>query len=165
MATKSVTPEQMAKALETQAQGILSLMGIDLTAEMGQTPWLHGSEDGETHEPILDLGKLSTAVHDLAHNVEGIKVQLGQAQHPYGLCDSETCPTCRDQRTILASQISEGIEESALAKAGQEIDLACEYAGVPGLRDTLATALQRYRDAGSPGLDASREPMYLVGEE
>ena len=165
MATKSVTPDQMAKALETQAQGILSLLGIELTAEMGQTPWLRGSEDGEVREPLLDLGKMSTAVHDLAHNVQGVEVQLGQAQHPFGLCDSETCPTCRDQRTALANQISEEVEEAALAKAGKEIDLACEYAGDPGLRDTLATALQRYRDAGRPGLDASRESLYLVSEE
>ena len=165
MATKSVTPEQMAKALETQAQGILSLLGIELTAEMGQTPWLHGSENGEAREPILDLGKLSAAVHDLAHNVDGMKAQVVQAQHPSGLCDSETCPTCRDQRTALASQISEGVEEAALAKAGKEIDLACEYAGAPGLRDAIATALQRYRDAGRPGLDVSREPVYQVAEE
>ena len=165
MAVKTVTPEQMAEALEVQANGILSLLGIDLTAEMGQTHWLRGSEDGEGRKPLLDLGKLSAAVHDLAHNVEGFNVQLTQAQHPFGLCDSETCPTCRDQRTALASQISEGVEEAPLAKAGKEIDLVCEYARAPGLRDTLATALQRYRDAGRPGLDASMEPMYLVAEE
>ena len=165
MATKSVTPEQMAKALETQAQGILSLLGIELTAEMGQTPWLHGSEDGEAQKPVLDLGKLSTAVHDLAHNFEGVKAQLVQAQHPFGLCDSGTCPTCRDQRNALTSRISDEAEAAALSKAGREIDLACEYARDSELRDTLANALQQYRDAGRPGLDPSAEPVYLVAKE
>ena len=165
MAAKTVTAEQMADALQVQATGILSLLGIELTAEMGQTPWLPGSEDGEARKPLLDLGKLSAAVHDLGHNVEQVQVRLAQAQHPFGLCDSETCPTCRDQRTALANQISEEVEEAALTKAGKEIDLACEYAGAPGLRDAIATALQRYRDAGRPGLDVSREPMFLVAGE
>ena len=40
MSTETVTPEQMAKALETQAKWVLSLLGVELTAKMGLNPWL-----------------------------------------------------------------------------------------------------------------------------
>lgn len=161
MTQEMVSQHEMGQAMNKMATGILHLLGIAPTAEMSQTPWLPTS-DNQPVPAIVDLGKLADVVHDLAHNNEQMKAAMSQAQHPYGLCNNEGCPTCRDQRRVFAQSIASKIEKASLAQAGAEIDLACQWANQTELRDSLSTVLAAYRQAGSPGLVESEPELELV---
>lgn len=151
MTTEMVSREVMTQALNKMATGILQMLGITPTAEMGLTPWLPTSDDKPV-AAIVDLGKMADLVHDVAHNQEGLKAAMSQATHPYGLCDTEGCAPCRDQRRVFAQSLASKIEKASLAQAGAEIDMACRWANQTILRDQLTSVLAAYREAGSPGL-------------
>lgn len=161
MTQEMVSQHEMGQAMNKMATGILHLLGIAPTAEMSQTPWLPTS-DNQPVPAIVDLGKLADVVHDLAHNNEQMKAAMSQAQHPYGLCHNEGCPTCGAQRRVLTQSIAAKIEKASLAQAGAEIDLACQWANQTALRDSLSTVLAAYRKAGSPGSPQSEPELELV---
>lgn len=167
MTTETVTRQEMAEALRKEsdrtekamadlARGLLKLLGLEPTAEMGQTPWLSSSI---AKGSLADLDKLSATVYQLGQEHEALKANLGQEnQHPSGLCTSASCETCVPQRQRTAKTA----RELALSQAGDEIDLACEYSMVPSLRDHLTTVLDVYRKAGQPGLKRDQEILISV---
>ena len=169
MTTETATRQEMAEALKKEAErtekamaelgrGLLTLLGLEPTAEMGPTPWLNSSI---AKGSLADLDKLWATVYQLAEEHEALKAHVGQEnRHPSGLCTSASCETCvpQWQRTAKAAR------ELALAQAGDEIDLACDYSMVPSLRDHLTTVLDVYRKAGQPGLKRDQELLVLVEE-
>lgn len=161
MTSEMVTQAQMGQAIDRMGKAILEMLGIAPTAEMSQTPWISTS-DNQPVTAIVDLGKLADVVHDLAHNNEQMKAAMAQAQHPYGLCDNQDCPPCREQRRFFAQSIALQVEKASLAQAGAEIDLACQWANQPELSQQLSTVLAAYREAGSPGLPDPEPELSLV---
>lgn len=164
MTQKTVTREEMTQLLVDQGRGILMSLGIPLTAEMGQTPWLPGSDNGDEGKPLLDVGKLADIVHDLKHDQDQIVASMGQLGHGAGLCDDlVNCPPCRDQRRVFATKLAPQIERAALAQAGTEIDQACQWAKVPQLRDQVSQVVSAYRLAGSPGAEDTDFEIIIEG--
>ena len=166
MTTETVTRQEMTEALRKEsdrtekamadlARGLLKLLGLEPTAEMGQTPWLSSST---AKGSLADLDKLSTTVNQLGEEHEALKAQLRQEIQHSGLCTSASCETCVPQRQRTAKTA----RELALTQAGDEIDLACEYSMVPSLRDHLTTVLDVYRKAGQPGLKRDQELLVSV---
>ena len=151
MSSEMVTQEQMAQALNKMGMGILMMLGITPTAEMGQAPWLDISAN-EGAEPLVNLDQIAGLVHDISHNHEQILASMGQASHPYGLCDSAECPPCRDQRRTFASKLAPQVEKATLAQVGTEMDAACKWAGLTGHLEQVMGAVSNFRDAGSPDL-------------
>ena len=122
MTTETVTRQEMAEALRKESdrtekaiaelgRGLLKLLGLEPTAEMGQTPWLSSSI---AKGSLADLDKLSATVYQLAEEHEALKAHVGQEnQHPSGLCTSTSCETCVPQRQRTAKTARE------LGQAGQ----------------------------------------------
>lgn len=168
MATDTVTRAEMTEALEeirrVTMTETLRALGITLTAEMGQTLWRDGSQanDGQQPEPIIDVDKMADLLHDLIHNQEEMKATMGQSSHAPGLCDVETCTTCRDQRRAFAQKLAPQVEKATLAQAGSEIDLACAWAGLPQLSAKLSEVLAAFRANGSPGVEQAPEFGVLI---
>ncbi len=79
MTTGTVTRQEMAEALRKEsdrtekamadlARGLLKLLGLEPTAEMGQTPWLSSST---AKGSLADLDKLSATVYQLGEVPSG----------------------------------------------------------------------------------------------
>ena len=152
MSNETMNRQEIEEALETTMTGFLKMLGVTLSAEMGQTPWLNTSDGKSQQQPVIDLTDMAKRLHDLALTQE---VLMHQTSHPYGLCDEQTCPPCRDQRRFLAQNIASQVESAAFAQAGTEIDKACEWGKAPELRAKLMQVLEGYRSAGRPGFDES----------
>ena len=160
---ETVTQDQMGQAMNKMGIGLLKMLGITPTAEMGQTPWLPTSPDAEL-EPIIDVDKMADLLHGLEHNQEQIVAKMGQLGHGPGLCDETLkCPPCRDQRRVFATKIAPQIEKAALAQAGSKIDRACEWAKVPELRDQISRVMEAYDLAGSPGFEDADFEIIIEG--
>ena len=159
----TVTQEQMGQAMDKMGLGLLKILGITPTAEMGQTPWLSTSSDAEI-EPIIDVDKMADLLHGLEHNQQQIVAKMGQLSHGPGLCDDlVNCPPCRDQRRVFATKLAPQIERVTLAQAGTEIDQACQWAKVPELRDQVSQVVSAYRLAGSPGAEDANFDIIIEG--
>lgn len=164
MTQETVTPEEMRQFLDTSMEGLLKMLGVNPSAEMGQTPWLP-TEGGGDHLPVIDLDKMGDLIHSLEHNQQQIVAKMEQQLgHGPGLCDEILkCPPCRDQRRVFATKIAPEIERATLAQAGSRIDRACEWAKVPELRDQISRVMEAHELAGSPGLEDSDFQIIIEG--
>ena len=85
MTTETVTRQEIAAALRKEsdrtekamadvARGLLKLLGLEPTAEMGQTPWLSPST---AKGSLADLDELSATVYQLAKEHDTLKAHEG----------------------------------------------------------------------------------------